>query len=74
MANTSRYVIWAQRDVQSVFGAATNPVVRNGSLLSFDDKTRAYIECDRLNALQGNPHVRYSVKRASLGRHSQTAA
>ena len=74
MAKTSRYIIWAYRDAHSVFGAATNPVVRNGSLLAFDDKARAHAECDRLNAHMGNPHVRYSIKRASLGRRSQTAA
>ena len=74
MANTSRYIIWAHRDADSVFGAATNPVVRNGSLLSFNDKARAHAECDRLNAHSGNPHVRYSIERASLGRRSQPAA
>ncbi len=74
MANALRYVIWAQRDAHSVFGAAANPVVRDGSLLSFNDKARAHEECDRLNAHMGNPHVRYSIKRASLSRRIQTAA
>ena len=74
MAKTSRYIIWAHRDAHSFFGAATNPVVRNGSLLAFNDKARAHTECDRLNAHMGNPHVRYSIKSASLGRRSQTAA
>lgn len=74
MANASRYIIWAHRDADSVFGAATNPVVRNGSLLSFNDKARAHAECDRLNAHMGNPHVRYSIKSAPVGRRSQTAA
>ena len=46
MAKISRYIIWAHRNAHSVFGAATNPVVRNGSLLSFNDKERAHAECD----------------------------
>ena len=50
MAKASRYIIWAHRDAHSVFGAANNPVVRNGSLLVFNDKARAHAECDRLNA------------------------
>jgi hypothetical protein len=74
MAKTSRYIIWAHRDAHSVFGAAANPVVRNGSLLSFNDKAHAHAECDRLNAHIGNPHVRYSIKSAPAGRRSQTAA
>ena len=74
MAKTSRYIIWAHRDAHSVFGAATNPVIRNGSLLTFNDKTSAHAECDRLNANMGNPHIRYSIKSAPVGRPSQTAA
>ena len=73
MANTSRYIIWAQRDAHSIFGAANNPVVRNGSLLYFDDKAHARAECDRLNAHTGSPHVRYSIKSAPVSRR-QTAA
>jgi hypothetical protein len=61
MAN-SRYVILAHRDARSVFGPATNPVIRNGSLLAFDNEAGAADECDRLNARPGNPHVRYSIK------------
>jgi len=74
MAKASRYIIWAHRDAHSVFGAANNPVVRNGSLLSFNDKERAHAECDRLNAHMGNPHVRYSIRSAPLDQRSQTAA
>jgi hypothetical protein len=62
MANTTRYVIWAHREAESLFGAATNPVIRNGALLCFADKIHARCECDQLNARSGNPHVRYSVK------------
>ena len=62
MAKNSRYIIWAQRDANSVFGAATNPVIRNGALLCFEDETDAHVECDRLNVRTGNPHVRYLIK------------
>jgi hypothetical protein len=64
MANRSRYIILAHRDERSVFGPATNPVIRNGALLAFDDAAGAHDECDRLNARPGNPHVRYSIKQA----------
>jgi hypothetical protein len=73
MAKTSRYVIWAHRDAHSIFGPAANPVIRNGALLSFDDRRSANAECDRLNARQGNPHVRYSIKKAP-GPRAQSAA
>ena len=63
MASATRYIIWAHRDANSVFGPAANPVVRNGALLSFENRTGAHRECDRLNARRGNPHVRYAVKR-----------
>jgi hypothetical protein len=68
MADTSRYIIWAHRDRHSIFGPAANPVIRNGALLKFDDKRNAMIECDRLNSRQGNPHVRYSIKTATVRR------
>ena len=50
MANAWRYIVWAHRDAHSVFGPAANPVIRNGALLSFDDRTGAHRECDQLNA------------------------
>jgi hypothetical protein len=64
MANTSQYIIWAHRNAESLFGAATNPVIRNGALLFFEDEGRARDECDQLNARSRNPHVHYSVKHA----------
>jgi hypothetical protein len=70
MAKTSRYIIWAHRDADSLFGAATNPVIRNGALLHFEDETYAKSECDRLNAHSGNPHVRYSIKHAQSNTRS----
>lgn len=73
MAKTSRYVIWAHRDANSVFGAAANPIIRNGSLLAFNDRACAEAECDRLNAHSGNPHIRYSFKRAPVGRRTKAA-
>jgi hypothetical protein len=71
MAKTSRYIIWVHRDADSLFGAATNPVIRNGALLYFEDERYAKSECDRLNAHSGNPHVRYSIKHAVGGRRSK---
>ena len=62
MAKTARYIIWAQRDARSIFGPASNPVIRNGSLFCFEDETGAKVECDRLNAHVGDAPVRYSVK------------
>ena len=62
MAKTSRYIIWAHRDERSLFGAAANPVVRNGALLYFEDKRYAMSECDRLNARSG---ILTSVTRSS---------
>jgi len=64
MAKRSRYIIFAHRDARSLFGPATNPVIRNGTLLAFADEAGANDECDRLNARPGNPHVRYSIERA----------
>ena len=68
MANATSYIIWAYRDARSIFGPAANPVIRNGVLLSFKNRNGALSECDRLNANSGNPHVRYSVKRAAAAR------
>ena len=68
MAKATSYNIWAHRDAHSIFGPAANPVIRNGLLLSFKNRNGAHSECDRLNANSGNPHVRYSVKRAAAAR------
>ena len=61
MAKVGRYTIWAHRDANSIFGPASNPIIRNGSLFCFEDETSAKVECDRLNAHTGNAYVRYSV-------------
>ena len=73
MAANSRYVIWAHRGLESMFGAASNPVIRNGALLSFDDKRRARVECDRLNTHSGNPYVHYLLKQAKGTRRVRAA-
>lgn len=62
MSHISRYAIWVHRSPQSLFGGASNPVIRNGSLLFFTDEGRARVECDQLNAHSGNPHVHYTVQ------------
>jgi hypothetical protein len=53
--------IWAHRSADSIFGAASSPVIRNGAYLCFDDEAKAQAECDRLNALRGDLRVRYTV-------------
>ena len=72
MPKVGRYTIWAHRDANSIFGPASNPIIRNGSLFCFDDETSAKVECDPLNAHPGNTHVRYSVENTSP-RDSHTA-
>jgi hypothetical protein len=62
-----RYTIWVHGDERSIFGPASNPIIRIGSLFCFEDETTAKIECDRLNAHVGNAHVRYSVKNTTAG-------
>ena len=69
MAKATRYIIWARRDANSIFGPAANPVIRNGAPLSFENRTGAHRECDRLNARPGNPHVRYAVKQVARDPH-----
>jgi hypothetical protein len=64
MSDTSRFVIWIHRRPDSLFGAASNPVIRNGALLFFDEEDSARAECDRLNAHLSNPHVHYTVQLA----------
>ena len=67
MSDASRFVIWVHRRPDSLFGAASNPVVRNGALLFFDQEDCARAECDRLNAHLGNPHVHYTAQPAHAG-------
>ena len=64
MSETRRFVVWVDRSPQSIFGAASNPVNRNGALLLFDEEEPARSECDRLNARSNNSYMRYSVKLA----------
>jgi hypothetical protein len=40
-------------------------------LLAFDNEAGAQIECDRLNARSGNPHVHYSFKAAVRSARAQ---
>ena len=64
MSDTLRFVIWVHRRPESLFGAASNPVIRNGALLFFDEEDCARTECDRLNAHLSSPHVYYTVQLA----------
>ena len=58
------FMVWANRSAKSIFGAASNPVIRNGAFLCFDNEERALAECDRLNSGSGGSHEHYSVKPA----------
>jgi hypothetical protein len=48
--DTLVYMVWAHRSADSIFGAAANPVMRNGAFLYFDSEEKARAETDRLNA------------------------
>lgn len=61
-SDTQFYLVWAHRGRDSIFGAASHPVVRNGMFLCFDTEERARAETDRLNARSGGTHMHYSVK------------
>jgi len=57
------FVVLAHRSANSIFGAASNPVMRNGTLLCFKTEKEARCERDRLNArASAGSHVRYSVR------------
>ncbi len=56
------FVVWAYRSANSIFGAASNPVVVNGALLCFKTEEKARAESDRLNARSGGSHVHYGVR------------
>jgi hypothetical protein len=73
MSNISRFVVWVHRSPDSLFGAASNPVIRNGALLFFDEEDRARAECDRLNAHLGNAHVNYTIQLSSAAPSSSAA-
>jgi len=62
MQTETLFVVLVHRSPKSIFGAASNPVMRNGTLLCFKTEETARFERDRLNASTGNSHVRYSVR------------
>ena len=64
--NNHFHTVWMHRSAQSIFGAASHPVIRNGELLCFATEERARAECDRLNAISGGTHVHYTVKPAHI--------
>jgi len=57
---------WAHRHPESIFGAASSPVIRNGAYLCFESEESAQAECDRLNARRRDMQVRYSVEPTHL--------
>lgn len=62
MTDKTRFIVWVDRSAESIFGAASNPVNRNGAILIFDDEQSARAECDRLNAKASTSHMRYTFK------------
>ena len=61
-SNTRFFRVWAHRHPDSVFGAGSSPVIRNGAFLCFESEERAQAECDQLNARRSNMQVRYSIE------------
>ena len=61
-SNTQFFMIWAHRNADSIFGAASSPVIRNGAFLCFESEARARAETDRLNARSGGTNVNYTIK------------
>jgi hypothetical protein len=63
MANeTYFFMVWAERRADSIFGASSSPVMRNGAFLCFESEEKARAEAARLNGRAGDSHVHYSVK------------
>ena len=53
--DTYLFMVWAHRHADSIFGASSTPVMRNGALLCFEDEQKALAEADRLNGRAGDP-------------------
>jgi hypothetical protein len=62
MQGTYLFMVWAHRSADSLFGAASSPVMRNGAFLCFESEEKALAEADRLNSRSGLSHMQYSVK------------
>jgi hypothetical protein len=60
--DTYLFMVWAHRNADSIFGASSNPVIRNGAFLCFEDEQKALAEADRLNGRACGSNVHYSVK------------
>jgi hypothetical protein len=71
-SDTHFFMIWTHRNGEGLFGAASKPVVRNGSLLCFPNEASARAECDRLNA-SGIGVAHYSVRPTRLQALKQIA-
>ena len=74
--DTYIFVVWARRSAKSIFGPASNPVMRNGEFLCFKTEEKARAESDRLNAGAAS-YVRHSVRpirvQAKLPREFESA-
>jgi hypothetical protein len=54
--------IWTHRSPESIFGPASNPVIRNGAFLCFESEEEARAECARLNGQRRDTQVHYTVE------------
>jgi hypothetical protein len=63
-----RYTVWMHREAESVFGCISQPVNRDGLVLSFIVEQRAQAECAKLNTGLGDPYARYSVEKELTAR------
>ncbi len=56
------YTVWSHRSAESIFGAGSAPVNRNGRILCFETEDLARAECDRLNAARTSSLIRYTIQ------------
>jgi len=61
-SDTYLFMVWAHRSADSLFGASSSPVMRNGAFLCFEDEQKARAESDRLNGRSCASNVHYSVQ------------
>ena len=61
-SETYFFMVWAERRPDSIFGASSSPVMRNGAFLCFESEEKARAEAARLNGRACGAHVHYSVK------------
>jgi hypothetical protein len=58
------YIICVHRTAESIFGAASSPLNRNGAFVFFDDDVRARSACDALNSRSEASRTHYRIESA----------